>query len=141
MKISVIKKVKKMLLLIAGLAVLSLSCSNIEENKFQNECYEEEDKRVIKELKNELAYVRIKCFEHLGRTEAFYFELASNYPDIHSPALFPIGEIPKQYRKDGLSVFISGNVLSCLEVGGCIEPHLKLRPINLFEIKCIKITQ
>jgi hypothetical protein len=113
-----------------------LSCNNAEivENQFCS-C---EDMSILKVLTDEPVYVRKQCFENVGRVDAFFFELA----DIEKPSdfgwsLFPCGEIPEKYRKEGLLIKISGNVLSCA-VFSCIEPHLRLRPIQIIELKSIK---
>ena len=98
-----------------------------------------EEKRIIKVLKDEPVYVRKRCFEHVGRIDTFYFEFVNMDYDFSPFGLFPIGEIPKQFRKEGLSINISGNVINCGVTGGCIEPNIKLSPIFLFEIKSINI--
>jgi hypothetical protein len=53
----------------------------------------------------------------------------------------PIEEIPEQYRKEGMSVKISGNVTDRLVAFGVIEPHVRLFAINLFQLKSIKQTK
>ena len=99
-----------------------------------------EDKRVIKVLEEEPAYIRKGCFEHLRGVDAFVFELVNIHNDLYSQgrALFPLGDIPEQYRKEGMSVYISGNVVNCA-IGGCSEPNIRISPINAFELKSIKI--
>ena len=98
-----------------------------------------EDKRIIKVLEDEPVFVRKRCFDHVGRTDAFCFELVNRHFDLSGSSLFPFEVIPKQYRKEGLSVYISGNVISCMVSGGCSEPNIRLAPIHLFELKSIKI--
>ena len=97
------------------------------------------DKRILKVLTDEPAFVEKKCFEHVGRVDTFYLRLVNTHADFFSVAVFPLGEIPEQYREDGLSVSISGNVISCGVVGGCIEPYIRLAAVHLFELKSIKI--
>jgi hypothetical protein len=101
-----------------------------------SECVSCDEKKVIKILNEEPAYLRKGCFEHVGRVDTFYFELINYYDGIFS--LFPCNEIPKEYRNEGMSVFISGNITNCQELGGCIEPNIKLAPINIFELTIIK---
>jgi len=97
-------------------------------------------KTIVKVLENEPAIIQKKCFQHVGRVDAFYFELENMHSDFFSlTGIFPLDEIPKQYRKEGLSVNISGNVISCVVTGGCIEPNIRLASIPLFELKSIKI--
>jgi len=103
-----------------------------------------EDKEILKILKDEPAIVRRGCFEHLGSVEAFYFELKNSYCNIYGrKAVFPVGEIPQQYRKDGLLLYISGNVTSCsICTLGCVDTQyfrLAPRTLYLFELKSIKI--
>ena len=95
---------------------------------------------VLKRLEDEPAYIRKNCFDHLERKEGFFFELVNQDFDFYSlGGLITYEEIPKQYRKGGLSVKISGNVTSCTVGGGCSEPNIKLASIPIFEIKSIKI--
>ena len=99
-----------------------------------------ENKMILKVLNEEPAIVRKSCFDHVGRVDAFYFELVNQHSEFFSGVgVFPAGEIPQQYRKEGLSVYISGNVTSCNVGGGCSEPNIKLAYIHLFELKSIKI--
>jgi hypothetical protein len=96
-------------------------------------------KIILKTLKDEPGYIRKNCFEHTGRKEAFYLELVNSHPEFFGQSVFPLEEIPKQYRKEGLPVYFSGNVINCTEVGGCIEPYFRLAHIHLVELKSIKI--
>ena len=98
-----------------------------------------DQKIILKALKDEPAYMRKKCFQHVGSVDAFYFEF-ENIHNIHNIYLivFPVEEIPKQFRQDSLSVNISGNVISCVVLGGCSEPHIKLGTIQTIELKSIK---
>ena len=100
-----------------------------------------ENKQILKILNDEPAIVRKQCFEHVERVDTFYFELVNSHQDEFNnrEAVFPLQEIPEQYRKEGLSVYISGNVTSCTVLGGCSEPNIKLASIPLFELKSIKI--
>ena len=104
------------------------------------------NKGILKVLKDEPAIVRKHCFEHVGRVDTFFFELVNRYPEFSSDdRVFPAGEIPVQYRKEGLSVKISGNVTSCvIATIGCLDTqYYRLRPnyLNLFELKSIKINK
>ena len=97
-----------------------------------------ENKRILKVLKDEPAYIRKRCFEHLERKDAFYFELINSHSEFFglAGALFPFEEIPNEYRKEGLIVKINGNVLSCT-VGTCSEPDIRLIPFCIIELKSI----
>jgi hypothetical protein len=109
---------------------------NIENSDYAS-C---EDKKIVKVLKDEPVYIRKHCFEHVGRIDTFYFDLVNSHSEFFSETgLFPCGEIPEQYRKDGLCVSISGDVTSCVTAGGCIEPNIRLAYIHFFELKSIKI--
>jgi hypothetical protein len=68
--------------------------------------------------------------------DTFYLALVNPYDEIFG--LFPCNEIPEEYRTEGITVLISGNITSCQEPGGCIEPNIKLAYINLFELQTIK---
>ena len=115
------------------------------ENSKMSDCVDSEsasceNKMVLKILNDEPAIVRKHCFEHVGRVDTFYFDLVNRYSEFFSDAgVFPAGNIPQQYRKEGLSVYISGNVTSCTVLGGCSEPNIKLVSIPIFELKSIKI--
>ena len=99
-----------------------------------------ENKMILKILNDEPAIVRKTCFEHVERVDTFFFELVNRHSEFFSLAgVFPAGEIPQQYREEGLCVYISGNVTSCTVLGGCSEPNIKLPFIPLFELKSIKI--
>ena len=101
-----------------------------------------EDKVILKILNNEPAIVRKTCFEHVERVDTFFFELVNRHSEFFSNAgVFPTGEIPNQFRKEGLSVYISGNVTSCTVLGGCSEPNIKLASIPLLELKSIKLNK
>ena len=98
------------------------------------------DKQVIKELKDEPAIVRKRCFDHAGRTEVYYFALVNDHSEFYSEmGIFPIEEIPEQFKKTGLSVYISGHVTNCVEGAGCSEPDIRIADIHLCEIKSIRI--
>ena len=99
-----------------------------------------ENKEILKILNDEPVIVQKHCFEHVGRVDAFYFELVNQHSEFFSETgVFPVGVIPQEYRKEGLSVYISGNVTSCKVAAGCIEPNIRLAYIHLFELKSIKI--
>ena len=99
-----------------------------------------ENKEILKILNDEPAIVRKQCFEHVGRVDAFFFELANQHEGLWSVVLFPAEEIPQQFRKEGLSVYISGNVIKSYVLGGCSEPNIRLAHIPLFELKSITST-
>ena len=100
------------------------------------------DKRIIKELKDEPAYIRKTCSLHLKQpTDAVFFEFENEPSDFFwYPGVISLREIPEAYRTEGLSVFISGNIISC-EASACEPPPPNARIIYpyLFELKSIKI--
>ena len=101
--------------------------------------------RIIKELKDEPAYVRKGCFEHLGSKESFYFEFPDSYYrfEFLCPFVCPIVPIPSQFRKEGLKVNISGHIFSCQTGGGCSNPDMpdtKHASTYFFELTSIKTT-
>ena len=105
-------------------------------------CASCEDKEILKILNNEPAIVRKSCFDHVGRVDTFFFQLANHYPEFYaSIGVFPAGEIPQQCRQEDLSVYISGNVTSCIVGGGCSQPNIKIGYIHLFELTSIKINK
>ena len=120
---------------------MAASCGNSKMNDMENpDSTSCENKQILKILNGEPAIVRKQCFEHVGRVDTFYFELVNLYSEFFPNGyVFPTSEIPEQYRKEGLSVYISGNVTSCVVLGGCSEPNIRLASIHLFELKSIKI--
>ena len=96
--------------------------------------------RFLFALKDEPAIVRNGCFSQSGEKNAYYFDLVNYYygSDVYLQNVFPVFEIPEPFRKDGLSVAISGNVIS-VGTGFCTDPNARSLPLNLFEIKSIKI--
>jgi hypothetical protein len=98
-----------------------------------------EDKIILKVLKDEPVYVRKECFEYVGRVDTFFFELINHHSEFPQVSILPVDEIPEQFREEGLSVYISGNVTNCIVAGGCIEPYFRLASIYLFELESIKI--
>ena len=135
-------------------SILLLSCNSLESDKKDNltpateiqACNKEHD--IIKVLKDEPAFIEKMCIPvryvnddntlYEVRVDTFYFRLVNEHSDFFSIAgIFPCGEIPEQYRQEGLSVYISGNVTSDL-VGGCSEPNIKIAALPGFEITSIK---
>ena len=103
------------------------------------------DMVILKVFNNEKATVKkgtfsICLYDGLT-TDKFYFELVNqDYDFIYNfPGIVPVEEIPEQYRKEGLSVYISGNVTNCVIGGGTSYTGARLAPIFLFELKSIKI--
>ena len=134
---------KKLCFFLLAICLTGASC---QENELRNGEFPDwascENKKILKTLKDEPAIVRKHCFEHVGRVDTFFFELVNTHSDFFSlGGIFPCNEIPKQYREEGLSVYIGGNVTSCTVVGGCIEPNIKLASIPLFELQSIKINK
>jgi len=142
MKMNLVRQ--RIIVVILGFVLIMVSgceyskTSNVEDSDSIS-C---ENKDVLKILNEEPAIVRKQCFEHIGRVDAFFFELENLHSEVlWSVCLFPAGEIPQQFREDGLSVYISGNVISCYVLGGCVEPNIRLAYIPLFELKSIKINK
>jgi len=133
-------KPKRILVFLAILLIVAgsfYSCAEKENNIANYNC---DNKKILKVLKDEPAYVQKSCFDHVGRVDTFYFQLTKRYPEFFTgDNVFPAGEIPQQFREEGLSVYISGNVTSCIVIGGCMEPNIRLAYIHLFELKSIKI--
>ena len=124
--------------LICGMVFVS--CGSYKAEQKDSHCASCENKQILKVLKDEPVFVRKGCFEHLGRIDAFYFELVNPHTEFfYLAGIFPCDEIPKQFMEEGLSVKISGNVTSCLVLGGCSEPNLKIAAIPVFELESIKI--
>lgn len=113
---------------------ITCSCKDADEES-KIVCTFCEDKEIIKILENEPAFVAKRCFEHIGRVDAFTFDLVNTHTEFIG--IFPCGEIPEKFKKEGLSVRISGNVTNCSVVGGCVEPNIKLAEVKLFELKFI----
>ena len=114
-------------------------CENSKKSDIEDSC---ENKEILKILNDEPAIVRKTCFEHVGRVDTFYFDLVNQYSEFFSDfGVFPVGEIPQQFREEGLSVYISGNVNSCRVLGGCSQPNIRVGTIHVFELKSIKINK
>jgi hypothetical protein len=111
---------------------------NTDKPAVNADCASCEGKAILKVLTEEPAYIKKMCFEHLGRIDTFYFELVTHYEEFRSPVIFPCNIIPEEYRKDGLTVKISGHITNCMVLGGCSEPNIRLGTINVFELKSIK---
>ena len=100
---------------------------------------------VLDVLKNEPAYVRKvekRCFDQgEEKVYKYFFELKNKnkLPDHVMKFVYPLNIIPEPYRKEGLSVYISGNIINCETIWGCIPPNARIAPNNLFEIKSITI--
>jgi len=108
--------------------------------KGENESPLCENMVIVKKLNGEPAIIQKRCFQHLEREEGFFFELVNRHEEFFSGnGIFPIGEIPQEFRKEGISVTVSGYVTSCKVAGGCIEPNANLAYIHLFELISIKI--
>ena len=108
----------------------------LEKEENNEQCVVCKDAKVIKVLKDEPAYIRKECFEHLGKIDTFYIEHATYYPEL-CPALFPCNAIPEEYRIEDLSIKISGDVYNCF-IWVCSEPNIKIAPFNTFKLKSIK---
>ena len=104
---------------------------------------------VIKVLKNEPAFIQKRCMDfyindidtfYNVRVDTFCIILVNEHSEFFFNAgMFPCGEIPEQYRQDGLSVYISGNVTSDVVSGGCSEPNIRIAGIPVFELSSIRI--
>ena len=128
---------------VAAVCVFIFTVSGCGSSKMSEPEYSDsiscENREIVKILNDEPAIVRKSCFEHLGRVEEFYFELVNQHTEFFSLAgLIPEKMIPQQYRKEGLSVYISGNVTNCNVLAGCSEPNIKLPFMPVFELKSIK---
>ena len=138
------QNIQKITVAMMCLLIFSVSgCSNSKMSNIEgSDCIPYENKDILKILNDEPAIVRKQCFEHLGRKDAFFFELVNRPSEIlWGVGLFPAEAIPQQFRKEGLSVYISGNVISCYVLGGCSEPNIRVAFIPLFELKSININE
>ena len=124
-------KILKLKVILFALAVSVAGCNMVDEPI--RKC---EEKETLKAINDEPAIVLKGNFEYIGIKEAFYFELENKQSDL-TPFVFTGEEIPEQYRKDSLSVYISGNV-SDRVIGGIYYTETKYLPILLFELKSIK---
>jgi len=97
-----------------------------------------EYKSIIEVLKDEPGYIRKGCIN--GGIDAFFFEFANERNSYPMYGVYLFGNnLPEQFREGGLSVYISGNIISC-PVGSCYSsPNVRLAPTPLFELKSIKI--
>ena len=135
------EQMHKNIVLTLCLVFVATSCGSSKMSDIENlDSTSCENKEILKILNDEPVIVRKQCFEHVERVDTFYFELVNRYSEFFPNGhVFPTGEIPEQYRNEGLSVYISGNVTSCVVLGGCSEPNIRLAYIHLFELKSIKI--
>ena len=85
---------KKIIIFTLGL-LLAASCSKDNGN-------------IVKRLNNAPAIIR----EVKGTNGLFVFELSNNDNGLYSQYVVPNGTLPAEYKEDGLSVFISGDVTS-----------------------------
>jgi len=130
---------------VATVCVFIFTVSGCGSSKMSEPVYSDsiscEKREIVKILNDEPAIVRKECFDHIGQVEAFYFELVNEHSEFYSRGgLFPEEMIPQQYRKEGLSVYISGNVIYC-PLGICSRPDDRLGYLLLFELKSIKINK
>jgi len=95
------------------------------------------DRTILKILDDEPAIVQKKCFDQVG--EAFFFRLVNRHSEFAPSGVLPVGEIPEQFRQEGLSVYISGNVIY-RALGACYSDQ-RLVPTMLFELTSIKINK
>jgi hypothetical protein len=145
------KKTLKYTMFTALSTLLSSGLTSCKK-KEKTECVFEncQEKIILKVFENEPAYVKEGCLGGYSWKDVFYFELVNPHPEVlDRMAIFPIEEIPQQHRKEGLSVRISGNVISCqllVFYSKCTylqppSPHTVVRPrlhqTFLFELKSI----
>ena len=100
---------------------------------------------ILKVFNDEPATVKKgKFYGHI--TDVFYFELVNQDYDFllpNCPFVIPI-DVPKQYQKEGMSVYISGNVTNCMPSirpikGKDYELNVMYVAIYIFELSSIKI--
>jgi hypothetical protein len=137
MKTKLLKLTAIMLIAAGVVACVEKEENNTSENNEQ--CTVCKDAKVLKVLKDEPAYIRKVCMEieSLGAVDTFCIDLTTYYPELY-PGLFPCNAIPREYRIEGLSVKISGEVYDCLE-SGCSAPNIRIAPFNVFRLKSIQI--
>ena len=113
-------KIFKHIVFLLILASTAACKKNGEVDDFCTPC---DDKEVFYELKDRQAYV-LKWPAHEVLADTFYFELVNS--DWNQDMLwrwqfsirsfFPFCNVPEPYRKEGLSVKISGKSIMCLEL-------------------------
>ena len=101
------------------------------------------DRTIISVLKNEQVYIRKDiCIEDPDDEKAFYFETTLKYLESHgNTSLYPCNRLPEEYRIEGLSIEIGGNITSCTTLHGCSGPTIDFRPTYIFELRTIKNQQ
>ena len=146
MKSNILYVIQKMTVGILCLLVFIVSgCGNSKMNNGEDsDSIPCENKEILKILNDEPVIVRKQCFEHIGNIDAFYFELVNQHVEFISDfGIFPAGVIPQEYRKEGLSVYICGDVTNCaISTVGCFNTeYYRLRPftLHIFELNSIKI--
>jgi hypothetical protein len=107
------------------------------------------DYKILKVLTDEPAFIVKECTEltYYGedgfavssfRVDTLHLRLVNTHSEFYLHGLFPCGEIPEQYRKENLPVYISGNVVTP-SVIGCYEPNMMMSSYHVIELKAIKI--
>jgi hypothetical protein len=112
--------------------------NNTESKQENNTTY-----KILQVLDNEPVIVRKHILtqeemDRYGIVDSFAFELQPQWYMGTSLSMFviPCIRIPDEYRMEGISVTISGNITDRL--AGHSEPNMRFRPDNIIELKSIK---
>ncbi|WP_373834632.1 hypothetical protein [Bacteroides heparinolyticus] len=120
----------KIILWIGALLLLTAGAGCEKENHVSCSCECVEEKIPIVTLKNENAH-----FRYIKRRNDFALEIESKEL-VRGLYLIPRGcDIPKQYKKDGLPVIISGEVFDCSKY---IKPWIRRDPVYFIKLSTIK---
>ena len=104
----------------------------------QDECSECANAAILIVLRDAPAYIRKGCFGFFNRVDSFAVELV-NKPSGINHLIYPCGGVPENFRIDGLSVLVSGNILDCRRFNQCFAaPNVRLAAQNILELKTIR---
>ena len=103
-------------------------CSSCENKEF-----------VITVLKDEPAYIK-KCYFDSFKAEKFFFGFENESFELSYYGAYPCNELDDEYRKEGLSVLISGKVTNCtVRAGYNNPPNYRTSPVFVFALDSIKM--
>jgi len=106
----------------------------------QGECSRWNTFDVLTVLYNEPAYLRRGCYQE---SNLFYIVLVNKPYGAYTNSIYPCGGVPENFRVDGLSVLVSGNVLRDCKGNPCwpSAPNIRIAPENIFELTSIKLNK
>jgi hypothetical protein len=128
---------KTRILILSGILLLSFRCANVDD--FSKDDNSTKDYKIVQVLDNEPVVVRkhILTQEEMDYQEipdSFAFELQPQWyvGTGISEFIIPSIRIPDEYRMEGISATISGNITDRL--AGHSEPNARFRPYNIIEL-------